>query len=201
MLRNGVEKSSFNDVGKLLTPAVSLSIWAGAMEATNPVLRAGVEKGIVGDGLEFFLQKLDPLMAPLALLNTYGDSGLLRTHESLHAAVADIFKTLKQLNRTDGVPVAAMQMFKAGCGLVQFAYHLVDVLTAAKSFEEWGQSIGRPRDQPEAGALDTWQKAAGQKAARAAEAYFAAALATRATKKRKTSDSASAAVDLRHLGQ
>ena len=211
MLRNGVEKLAFPDFAKLLTcatselrnrPAVGLSIWAGAMQATAPLLRAGVEQGILGEGLEFFLQKLDPLMAQLALVNTYGDGGLLRTHESLTAAIGDIFKTMKQLNQTDGVQAAVMQIFKTGTALVHFAYQLVDVLSAVKSFEEWGQGIGRPRDQPEPGALATWRQAEGQKAARkAAEAYFAVALSTRATKKRRTSEAAGPVVDLRQLGE
>ena len=142
-------------------------IFCGALQNTTPVLRAGVEQGVLGEGLEFFLGKFDAVASQLALLNTYGDGGLLRTHESLKAVV-DVFKVLKGVQKTEGVRPALMQMFRTGTALVPFAYQMIDVVAAVESFEKWGQGIGRPRDQPEPAALDAWRQAQGQKAGREA---------------------------------
>ena len=146
MLRNGVEKLQFADFAKLLTcatselrnrPAVGLSIWAGSMQATAPLL--------LGEGLEYFLHKLDAVMPQLALLNTFGDGTLLRTHECLSAAIGDVFKMLKDLNKTNGVQAAVMQMFKTGTALVHFGYQFADMLSAVESFETSHSGAKSPR--------------------------------------------------------
>ena len=90
LLKNGVEKLTFEDFSKLLTcatsefqnrPHVAMSVWAGAMQTTLPILREAQGAGIIGEG-DFLLQRLGPVAASLGVMNTLGDAGMLRSHES-----------------------------------------------------------------------------------------------------------------------
>lgn len=81
LLKNGVEKLGFQDFSNLPTcassefynrPHVGMSMWAGAMQTTVPILREAQEAGIVGEGLDFFLQKLGWVAAAMGVMNTFG---------------------------------------------------------------------------------------------------------------------------------
>ena len=75
-------------------------------------------------------------MAQLALLNTYGDVGLLRTHEPLKAAIADAFMSMKHVNQNEGVQDVQDQH--------HFSYQLADLLSTVQSYD-LRPDIGQPK--------------------------------------------------------
>ena len=174
-------------------PVVGLGAFGGAMTSCLENLNRAKSCRLARSGLEKILSDMNEHKAAFDVINTSGLAETLRNETSMAAAIGEVMKWMKELNKLEAFPALCMEMLRFGSTLIHTAHQLMEWSSAVKDLDTYGKAIGRPADQPCAEKLKAFIESTGSKKRKREllESYLTAGNLNRKTSRARGASSSS----------